>query len=297
MRSAHATLIGRRRDGRPIYLAQGAASPAPPVTDPAVLPVTDPLAPPTGVTFTAEDIERARSEERDKLHRRLTDNEKLRQQVEDGNTELARLRKLEEDRTGAAQAEVDRLAAATTAAEEMEMSAKELLARRDVEWATKLEAERAERLNLEAVFNQERKYNELIAYRERRLGEVKSEIDPRFIDYIRATTPEGMEAEIATAVSKTQALAEEIQEAIRASGGRVGAPAAPGQLPPRSGLLGAAPTGMPASGGPLDQIPEGSRAMGPAELNALTMDEYIAMRPQLMGALEVHRKQHGLYGG
>ncbi|MDX3260686.1 hypothetical protein PV336_15815 [Streptomyces sp. MI02-2A] len=272
------TLLGRRKNGSPIYnIAGGAPQPGEPTGEPVItVPVTptEPQATPAEPRFTAADIEKARQEEKDKLYKRL-------QTVEDQNkqflSEIEAQRKAREE----AQAEEERkrkeAEATARAQQEADMSAKDLLAQKEQEWNSRfaeIERQRAEEL---ALFQKEKEFNNLQSYIQRRVGEEAENIAPELLDYVSGNSPEEVEASIATAKAKTAAILESVQEAA---------------VQQRAAMRGVSPTGYSTTG-PMDTDPA-QKSYSVSDLQNMSMADYAKIRGQL-GVGNASQNNRGLY--
>lgn len=209
------------KTGKPVFLmAGGVDDPANPVHP------TDPpngeqqAAPPQSGddVFTKADleaaIERAREQEKSKLYGK----------VESLNSKLTEFEQREAERIAAEEAARQAAEEKARLAEEEQMSAKELLARKEQEWQQRLqETEQTltqrlaeveqQRQQEQALLEQERKFNEVQAHKARLLDENRDNIAPQFLDFIGGSTIEEVERAVATAVAKSQEIVAEIQQA------------------------------------------------------------------------------------
>jgi hypothetical protein len=277
------TVLGYRKNGSPIYnIAGGAPQPGEPTGAPTGEPViTIPVAtvePPTAAPaeprFTAEDIQKARSEEKDKLYKRLQAQD---EQIAKFTAELEAQRKARED----AQAEEDRkrqeAEAAARAKSEEDMSAKELLAQREQEWNNRFAEIERQRAEEQALFAKEQEFANLQQYIQRRVGEESNDIAPELLDYVSGNTPDEVEASIATAKAKTQAILESVQQAA---------------IQQRAAMRGVSPTGYSTTG-PMDTDP-GHKSYSVDDLRNMSMAEYAKIRGQL-GVGNASQNNRGLY--
>lgn len=168
-----------------------------------------------GQQFTAEDIENARKQEKEKLYGRL---EKLQEQVD----VFAKSRQEQE--------EADRLAAEAAAEQRRqqeldEMSAKDAIRTIEDElkaqmnslsltYEEKLAAVQEELRAKEALLERERQLQELESHKSRLLAANADRIVPHLLDLVSGNTPEELEASISTLVAKSDAIMENIQQAL-----------------------------------------------------------------------------------
>lgn len=224
--------------------------------------------------FSAEDIAKARAQEKAKLY----------PQVEKLQEELAILRKREEERAAAeaeraakrAQREAER-ASEKKAKEEDEMSFKALLKTKEQEFQAQLEAERLEREKAFALLQREREYQELDEYRRKRLEQERENIIPELIDLISGSNKDEIEASITNLKERSSKIFDSVAQVATQS---------------RKEMAGARVT-MPASG-PLDNDSD-SRMYSPNDITNMSMADYAKNRAKLLGTQGNNRGQ-GLFG-
>lgn len=154
--------------------------------------------------FTAEDVEAARKQEKDKLY---TD-------LENTKAEVRRLKEVEDASVAAEVAAADALAAAERDREQSEMTAKELIAAKDAERKAEIDALRNDLAVRDTLLAKERQLNELTQHRAARLGEVGDKLLPHLIPFVSGNTPEEVDASIATLVATSDAILGEMQETV-----------------------------------------------------------------------------------
>jgi hypothetical protein len=271
-------ILGYRKDGRPIHaIAGGAPQPGeggdPVVVVPAAV-VETPATPPAEARFTAEDIQRARSEEKDKLYKRLQtveeQNKKFLDEIESQRKAREEAQAEEERKRQEAQAQAKRQA-------EEELSVKDLLSVKEQEWNTRFEQIEREREQERTLFAKEQEFNNLQTYIQRRVGEETNEIAPELLDFVGGNSPEEVEASIATVKAKTQAILESVQQAA---------------IQQRASMRGVSPTGYSTTG-PMDTDP-GTKSYSLSDLRDMPMSEYAKIRGQL-GVGQAAQNQRGLY--
>jgi len=223
--------------------------------------------------FTAEDISKARAQEKAKLY----------PQIDKMAEELATLRRREEERAAveaeresqrkerAAQRDAER-----KAKEEDEMSFKELLKNKEEEWASKLEAERLEREKAFALLEREREFQELSTFRQQRVEQERDNIVPELIDLVSGNTKDEIENSIADLKSRTNKLLESVAQVAQQS---------------RKEMVGTRIT-VPASG-PLDNDSD-SRTYSPNDISNMSMADYAKNRSKLLGNSK--NSGQGLFG-
>lgn len=223
--------------------------------------------------FTAEQVEAIRRQEKDKLYNKIDSMEQ----------QLAAFNADREEQQRAAREAQETADAERKAREEEEMSAKDLLARKEDEFQSRLNTAQQEweqRFNdlqeqnaaQAAVLEQERRFQELDTYRNRRLGEESENIMPDLIDFVRGNTEDEIEAAISTAIAKTSAIVESIQQVI------------PQERTPVRGI--------PATGstpiGPLENATE-QQTLTPQDIQSMSMEQYAQVRDRLLAAASSRR--------
>lgn len=217
--------------------------------------------------FSADDIAKAREQEKQKLYPQL---EKLKDEV-------ASLRREREEREAEeARIKAEQEAEAKRRAEE-EMDVRELLKTKEQEWSSQLEQERVERERAIALLEQEKQFQELQAYRQQRLESERENIIPELIDLIDGSTPDEIESSIASLKDRSARILESAQQAMTSArrdmtGSRVTAPAA----------------------GPLDTDSE-NRSFSPEDIRNMSISDYQKYRERLLGSAAANRGR-GLFG-
>lgn len=228
-----------------------------------------------GPAFTAEDISKARAQEKAKLY----------PQVEKLQEELALLKKEREEREAQeaerrakrAEREAQR-EAERKAQEEEEMSFKDLLKAKEQEFQAQLEQERMEREKAFALLEREREFQELQQYRSQRLEEERDNIIPELIDLISGNTREEIEQSIAGLKERSGRIFESVAQASQQT---------------RKEMQGARIT-SPASG-PLDNDSE-QRSFSPNDISNMSLADYAKNRAKLLGNSGNNRAGQGLFG-
>lgn len=241
-----------------------------PVTSTEVAPVQVAPAPaaPAPRTFTEDDIESARRQEKEKLYPRI---DKLETQISAFNQEREAL--------AAQHAEAQRVAdEARKQREESELSAIDLVKKKEDEWGERFNTAQAD---WQSKFNKlqetseaqaqllerERAFQALKSYTDRRLAEEAENIMPHLVDLVTGNTEEEIESSISAAAARTAAIVADIQQAL---------PVHPAQLRVIS-PMGGTPTG------PLDNTTE-QRTFTAADIAAMSMTEYAQYRDRLLPA-------------
>jgi len=225
------------------------------------------------LSFTAEDISKARTQEKAKLY----------PQVEKLQEELSLLRKEREERI--AQEEARKAArlqrdaereAEKKAKEEEEMTFKELLKNKESEWQSQLEQERSEREKAFALLEREREFQEIQQYRQQRLEAERDSIMPELIDMIAGNSKDEIEQSILRLKEKTAQIVDSVAAASQQT---------------RKEMVGTRIT-APASG-PLDNDSD-SRSFTPEAIAQMSQAEYAKNRAKLLGSS--NNRGQGLFG-
>jgi hypothetical protein len=223
-------------------------------------------------TFTEEDVERIRTQEKDKLYKRLEDSDGrvktledqlgiLNHESDENRSEAARLAKAESD--------------AIRRREEDELSAKDLIIRRETEfdeklkiveteWEGRLAKIEEERASQDAMLEKERRYRELEVYLQRRMTEEGEYIIPELRDLASGTTEEEIENSIAVLRDRSSAILESIQQTAQPSG-----------------LRGSPVTAPPV--GPMETQTE-QQTLSAEDIRDMPMEQYMQMRDRLLKA-------------
>lgn len=261
-------------DPDPAAFAAGAGDGLPPGADPSAIAVPVVKAPPAAPknepkTYTIEDIEAARKQERDKLYSRLETTDKT---VNELKAERDRRIKEEADARAAAEAEAERQRVeALSAAERLA----EVMAENERRWQ-QVEEERARE---RAILAKESELRQLEQYRAQRLAEVQDQIEPNLLDYIRGNSVEEIENSIALAVEKTNRIVEA---------------AAGFAQQQRMAQRGPSVSGLPPVG-PMDNNPT-YETLTAADIAAMDPETYSKNRDRLMQAAS-QQARRGPYGG
>lgn len=255
-------------------------------TNGPVVPTPPPPAdPPSETRFTAEDIQRARQEEKDKVYARLEQETAQRKAFE---TQVADLLKSQQEREAAE-------AAAKAAAEEEakrkaeeEMSAKDLLAQREQElnqrlaqtqseWEQKFAQMQQEREQERAILQKEKELSDLVAYTQQRVAQEADSIAPQLRDFISGNSRDEIDQSIEIVKAKSQEIANAAKDAFQAA---------------RAAQRGVAPTGY-APVGPME-TDGGTRTYSAEDISRMDMAEYAKLRQQI--GLSDAGNNRGLYG-
>lgn len=219
-------------------------------------------------SVTAEDlIAKAREQEKAKLYPQL---ERLKEEV----ASLKKEREAAEAAEAAKRAEAE--ADAKRRAEE-EMSVRELLQQKEMEFAAQLEAEREERERAFALLERERQFQELQAYRAERIEAERDNIIPELLDLIDGGSPDEIETSIQNLKDRSARILDSAQQAMQSA---------------RRDMVGTRTT-IPASG-PLDTDSE-NRSFSPEDISKMSISDYQKYRERLLGTAAASRGR-GLFG-
>lgn len=215
--------------------------------------------------FTAEDIEKARQQEKDKLYGRIEEMGSQLQQVLTAREQEEAERKRLADEADAARKEK----------EESEMDLRALLDKRDKEWEDRFKETESQYATDRAIFDQERKLAEIDTYRRQRLEQEQEEIIPALLDLVSGNSPEEIEQSIVYMKERSNVIASNFAAAAQQS---------QQQVPFR----GAAMPSVPPVG-PLEQLPL-NVPVTDALVKNMSMDDYKKNREQLLRMTNPNRR-------
>ena len=225
-------------------------------------------------TYSADDIAKAREQEKAKLYPQL---EKMKEELASLKREREEAAAREAERQSRIADEEARAAQLKKEQEENELSFKDLLKKKEQEFQSQLENERLERERAIALLEQERKFQELMNYRQGRLEQERENIIPELIDLIEGASQDEIEQSIATLKDKSARILDSAQQAMQSAraqmaGPRVTAPAA----------------------GPLDND-SSQQSFTPDSIRDMSLADYAKQRAKLLGNAASNRGQ-GLFG-
>ena len=225
-------------------------------------------------TYSADDIAKAREQEKAKLYPQL---EKMKEELASLKREREEAASREAERQSRIADEEARAAQLKKEQEENELSFKDLLKKKEQEFQSQLENERLERERAIALLEQERKFQELMNYRQGRLEQERENIIPELIDLIEGNSADEIEQSITTLKEKSARILESAQQAMQSAraqmaGPRVTAPAA----------------------GPLDND-SSQQSFTPDSIRDMSLADYAKQRAKLLGNAASNRGQ-GLFG-
>lgn len=231
------------------------------------LPENPQPAAPQGSTryYSQEDLdaerERVRKEERDKLYPQISRNDDRSKAMDAELKELQAYRKKQEKEAADRDAVV---AKARKDAEDAELSAKDLIAKRDAAYEARLDQIQAENARQLAIMAQEVKFNQLQAYIQRRIIEEQDTIAPELQDLIDGDSPEAVEASIERMKTKTEQIVANLRGA---------------QTRQRAAMPGVAPSAGTNGVGPLDT--PGDRQISAEDISQMGMGQFAELRKTL----------------
>jgi hypothetical protein len=223
--------------------------------------------------FTADDIAKARAQEKAKLYPQV---EKLQEELAILKKEREERAAQEAERTAKRQARDSERVAERKKQEEAELEVRDLLAKKEQEWATKLDSERQEREKAFALLEREREFQELSAYRQQRLEAERDNIIPELVDLISGNSRDEIEQSIAGLKERSAKIFDSVAQVAQQS---------------RKEMAGTRIT-SPASG-PLDNDSD-SRTYSPTDINNMSMADYAKNRAKLLGSGK--NSGQGLFG-
>ena len=228
----------------------------------------------TMTAFTAEDIAKARAQEKQKLYPQM---EKMQEELAKAKALAEDLASKEEQREAERNAKNAERAAKKKQEEEQELSFKELLAKKEQEFQSQLDAERLEREKAFALLDRERQFQDLMSYRAQRIEQERDTIVPQLIDLVSGNTQDEIEQSIATLKDKSAGIMQDVQQATANA---------------KQQMVGARVT-APASG-PLDNNSE-QQSYTPESIRDMSLADYAKQRAKLLGTAASNRGQ-GLFG-
>lgn len=249
------------------------------VPDAVVVPPLPPKPVPAAAvqTFTAEDIERARQQEKDKLYETV-------------EAEKARVAALEQqmaafatDLTSRQEAQTAAEKAAADALEEKRLS--ELSMQERFDEFTRLQGERVQGLEQQlaqrdAILQKEREFTELMQYRGQVLqSEMGQSILPELRDFVAGNTTAEIDAAVSALAAKSEAILTQVAQATGAA---------------RQTARGVGVTAPPV--GPLDNN-SGYETVTRDDIAAMDMQTYAQNRGRLLGAAANQQaRDRGMFG-
>lgn len=247
------------------------------VIDDPGMPDPQPQPSPNGRTFTEEQMNLARQQEKEKLYNRLTEHAA---EAAAAKAELETLRAERQAQLDATERQRQEAESAQQRQAEQELSAKELLDIRTRELTEQLAQINRERAEERALFDREREFNELREYAQSQIRAHGDDIAPELLDLINGNSFEEIDESIALMKAKSASIVSSMfaaQESAMAAQPR-----------------GVAPTGRPDYG--LMENSPGTRSYSPQDIKNMSIAEYARVRSQLLEAANTQVRTRGLYG-
>lgn len=227
-----------------------------------------------GKFFTEDDLAKARQQEKDKMYKRL---ETMQETVERLKKESQTRAEQEEARQREIQAQEAEEAERLRRAEEAELSAKELLAQRELEWKQQLEDVRNQVEQERALREREAEFARLTDYRSTVIREYSDRVAPELLDLIQGGTTEEIAQSAEDMAARTARILAQTQEAMQNAR----------QQTPTSRVT------APAAG---EDSGSNSRVLTPSEIRSMSMSEYAKQRQRLLGDGAKGPTNRGLFG-
>lgn len=267
-------ILGYRKDGSAIRVIAGGSEDNPP--EGWNQPPAPPQQPPAR-TYTDEDIQKARQEEKDKLYSKIENSDKRFKELQ---SQLKALQEAEAQRQATLEEQRKAAEEAQRKAREEELSAKELIQLKEQEWQTQLAAIQQERENERLMLQKEREFAQLQSYINKRVNEEQQAqtIAPELLDLVNGNNQEEVERSIVTLREKTQAILSNVQAAQTAA---------------QAQMRGVSTAGYSTSG-PMDTDPA-QRQISHEELQNMSMSEWAKIRGQVIPSLSGGRDR-GMFG-
>lgn len=219
--------------------------------------------------FTAEQLEKARQEEKDKLYPEL---EKMRE-------DLAELRAEREARIAKEKEAEEAAAAAAEAARVAELSAVDKVAEIEKTFQARLDQMQQEREAEKLILQREQEFQQLRAYAAEKVAEAGDDLLPELRDLVTGTTPEEIDASVTTLVARSSAIVEGAQQAM--AGVRAAQP-------------GVSITGAPPAG-PVENNDQAYKTFTLEDLKDMDMATFMKNRASLLGAAS-QQQNRGMFG-
>jgi len=235
--------------------------------------------PPVEKTFTSDEVESIRKEEKDKLYAQLNSQKEAvdaaKARADELAAQMAAFTADADEAKAAKAAEASALEAERKAAEEAQLEAKDLISIKEAEWAQRLEesenkwSQQFEELNerakvQEATLEKERAFQALESYKQQAIAEAGDSLMPHLLDLIGGSSEEEINNSIMAVAAKTSAIMEDMQLGQASHAG-------PRAVP----TTGASPTG------PLENQ-TAQQTLTRDDIATMSMDQYAALRPQLL---------------
>jgi flagellar biosynthesis GTPase FlhF len=216
-----------------------------------------------------EAIEQARKEERDKLY---SQRDKQKEAFDAMQAEVAELRKAEVGRQKVAEKLAADAEKAKKAQEDAELSAKDLLAKREQTWQQQLDQMKADQDARMAEIAAQREVDKALMAKEREMQALQiyirdaatasaDKIAPELIDLINGNTTEEVDRSVADLIARTEKIVEGMRQAT---------------LSQRAGMPGVSPSGGATA--VVSGIDTGDKVLTADDIKNMSMQEFAALR-------------------
>ena len=222
--------------------------------------------------FSEDEVHKIRQQEKDKMYKRLEDADTRVKSMEE---QLGLLSREREEAIKEAEKRAKKEADISRQREIEELSAKDLLAKREdefnsrinqveQEWGQKFSELEKQRQAQDALLEKERNLQQLESYRQRRLQAEQETIIPELRDLISGNSEEEIDNSIAVLRERSNAIIESIQRTSQPTR-------------PKGASLTAPPTG------PMENQQE-YQTLSAEDIRNMPMDQYVKMRDRLLQA-------------
>jgi hypothetical protein len=216
--------------------------------------------------YTAEELEAARKQEKDKLYKRMETMQETVARLEAEAKERA-------DKEAARRKEAEDIAKAKV---ESEMSAKDLLAQKETEWQNRFSQMESKLEQEQALREQESKFAQIMEFRQQVAQQYSDRIAPELLDLISGETPEELTASAEDLATRSERILAQTAEAMQT---------ARQQMPTVRATA-------PASG----ENSGSQRVFSPDEIRGMSMSDYAKHRKSLLGGGAGGPSNRGLFG-
>lgn len=223
--------------------------------------------------FTEEDLNKARQQEKDKLYKRL---ETMTEQVKRLEEESKQRAEAEEARQREIQQQQEEAAKLAEQQQESEMSAKDLLAKKESEWAEQMSQMRQEMAAERALREREAEFNSLMEHRQQVIQAYQDKVAPELLDLIQGSTPDEINQSAEDMAARSARILEQTQQAMNNVR----------QQTPTARIT------APASG----ENAGSQQTFTPEQIRNMSMADYAKHRQALLGKGTDGGKARGIFG-
>jgi hypothetical protein len=223
--------------------------------------------------YTEEDLAKAREQEKSKLYKRL---ETMKETVERLERESRERAEAEEAKQREIEKEEQERQKMLEQQAESEMSAKDLLAKKEAEWQQQMQSIQQQMEAERALREREQQFAQLMEYRQQVVQQYQDRVAPELLDLIQGDSPEAIQQSADDMAARTERILAQTQEAMQN---------VRQQTP-------TARVSLPASG-----ENSGSQQSFTAEdIRQMSMADYAKQRQRLLGEGADGPKNRGLFG-